>query len=168
MEQNEMMIAFNELYSKMSQSKDIKAMRIFGDTMRVMMEDLVINKPELAEEYIEQLSAIQWDNYLTKKEAITIVENMIPTAHWEFSTWEQAMMDISCEERPYYNQYALFAVMNQVISDHGQTIACIKGAESINDIEISDLVKYAYRMAIDLLKDKDGKYNVRRYFIKEQ
>lgn len=164
MEQNEMMMAFNELYSKMSQSKNINAMRIFGDTMRAMMEEIVISKPDLAEEYIERLCAIQWDNYLTKKEANSIVENMIPTAHWELPTWEQAMIDIPCEDKPYYNRYALFVVMNQIISDHGQSIAYIKGVDSINDIELSELVKYAYKMAIDLLKDEDNMYNVRRYF----
>lgn len=56
--------------------------------------------------------------------------------------------------------------MNQVISDHGETIAAIKGEESISDINEEELVKYAYKLAIDLLKDKDGVYNIREYFLK--
>lgn len=164
MEQQEIMMAYYELYEKMSQSKEIKAARIFGDTMKSMLEDLVTLKPELAEEYIERLSAIKWNNYLTKKEALRITERMSPSANWSLDAWEQAMIDIPVEDNPYYNQYALFVVMNQVVSDHGKSIALIRGVETVNDIDSSELIKFAYRLAIDLLKDEDGVYNVRRYF----
>ena len=29
-----------------------------------------------------------------------------------------------------------------------------------------ELVEYAYKLALDLLKDKDGVYNIREYFLK--
>ena len=56
--------------------------------------------------------------------------------------------------------------MNQVISDHGETIAMIKGEKSLSDVNKEELVEYAYKLALDLLKDKDGVYNIREYFLK--
>lgn len=66
----------------------------------------------------------------------------------------------------HYNDYALYIAMNQVISDHGETIVAIKGEKSLSDINEDELVKYAYKLALDLLKDKDGVYNIREYFLK--
>lgn len=56
--------------------------------------------------------------------------------------------------------------MNQVISDHGCTVAKILGKESVKDIDSDNLVKYGYSLALDLLKDKDGVYDIREYFLK--
>lgn len=56
--------------------------------------------------------------------------------------------------------------MNQVVSDHGCTIAKILGKEDVNDIDTEHLVKYANHLALDLLKDKDGVYDIREYFLK--
>lgn len=36
----------------------------------------------------------------------------------------------------------------------------------IKDIDTEHLVKYAHSLALDLLKDKDGVYNIREYFLK--
>ena len=69
------------------------------------------------------------------------------------------------EDKPYYNDYALYVAMNQVVSDHGCTIAKILGKESVKDIDTDNLVKYAYNLALDLLKDKDGVYDIREYFL---
>ena len=56
--------------------------------------------------------------------------------------------------------------MNQVISDHGCTVAKILDKESVKDIDTDNLVKYGYNLALDLLKDKDGVYDIREYFLK--
>lgn len=56
--------------------------------------------------------------------------------------------------------------MNRVVSDHGCTIAKILGKEDVKDIDTEHLVKYAHSLALDLLKDKDGVYNIREYFLK--
>ena len=56
--------------------------------------------------------------------------------------------------------------MNQVVSDHGRTIAKILGKEDVKDINTEHLVKYAKHLALDLLKDKDGVYDIREYFLK--
>lgn len=79
---------------------------------------------------------------------------------------EMEKLGLCMEDKPYYNDYALYIAMNQVISDHGETIVAIKGEKSLSDINEDELVRYAYKLALDLLKDKDGVYNIREYFLK--
>ena len=136
--------------------------------MRCMMKDMASKHPELAQEYIDKLCSIKWKNYLTKKEASDIIGKMNPSATWDMQEWldEMEKLGLSMEDKPYYNDYALYIAMNQVISDHGETIVIIKGEKSLSDINEDELVKYAYKLALDLLKDKDGVYNIREYFLK--
>lgn len=168
MEQKEIMKEFDELYQKMATSSNPKYMHIFGRTMKCMMSDITELKPELAKEYLDKLCAINWDNYLTKKEALNIISSMTSKASWNMQDWIDTMENagLCMEEAPYYNDYALYIVMNQVVSDHGDSIASILGKNSVCDIEAKELIKITYNMAIDLLKDKDGLYNVREYFFK--
>lgn len=72
-------------------------------------------------------------------------------------------IDTCCE--PYYNEYALYVAMCQVYSDHGNTIAKMHGKDTIEEIEPNEVVKCMYSLAIDLLKDKDGVYDIRKYFL---
>lgn len=143
-------------------------MHVFGDTMRCMMKDMASKHPELAQEYLDKLCAIKWKNYLTKNEALDIIGKMNPEATWNMQGWldEMEKLGLCMEDKPYYNDYALYIAMNQVISDHGETIAIIKGEKSLSDINEEELVEYAYKLALDLLKDKDGVYNIREYFLK--
>lgn len=168
MDAKEIMSKFDELYGIMATSTNVKYMHTFGDTMRCMMNDMASKHPEQAQEYIEKLCAIKWKNYLTKKEASEIVSDMNPTVTWDMQTWLNAMANLGLptEEEPYYNDYALYVAMNQVISDHGCTVAKILGKESVKDIDSDNLVKYGYNLALDLLKDKDGVYDIREYFLK--
>lgn len=168
MDAKEIMSKFDELYGIMATSTNVKYMRTFGDTMRCMMQDMASKHPELAQEYIEKLCAIKWKNYLIKKEASGIVNGMTPPVTWDMQTWLNAMANLGLptEEEPYYNDYALYVAMNQVISDHGCTVAKILGKESVKDIDADNLVKYGYNLALDLLKDKDGVYDIREYFLK--
>lgn len=164
----ELMKNFDELYGIMATSANVKYMHVFGDTMRCMMKDMAAKHPELAQEYLDKLCAIKWKNYLTKKEALSIVQEMNPKATWDMQGWVDGMekSGLCMEEKPYYNDYAMYVAMNQVVSDHGDTIAEIKGEKSLSDINEEELVKYAYKLAVDLLKDKDGVYNIREYFLK--
>ena len=168
MEAKDIMSKFDELYGMMASSTNTKYMHTFGDTMRCMMKDMAAKHPELAQEYIEKLCAIKWKNYLIKKEASEIVDGMNPSATWDMQTWISAMkgLGLATEEKPYYNDCALFVAMNQVVSDHGCTIAKILGKEDVKEIGNELLVKYAHSLAIDLLKDKDGVYDIREYFLK--
>lgn len=168
MEQKEMMHKFETLYNMMATSNEPKYMHIFGETMKAMMEDMMDTTPELASEYIEKLSAIEWNNYLTSNEAERITAIMTPQAIWDKQAWLDAIetLGVPMEQKPFYNDYALFVAMNQVISDHGSTIASILGKDTVAEIEATELVKYAYKLAIDLLKDEDGVYNIRTYFLR--
>lgn len=49
---------------------------------------------------------------------------------------------------------------------HGETIASILNKDSIALVEPTELAKYAYKLALDLLKDKDLVYDIREYFLK--
>lgn len=164
----ELMKNFDELYGMMATSANVKYMRVFGDTMRCMMKDMADRHPELAQEYIEKLCAIKWNNYLTKKEALSIIQKMDPKATWDMQVWSSEMKkhNLHTEDNPCYNDYALYVAMNQVVSDHGETIAKILGKDSLSDIDDDHLLMYAYSLAVDLLKDKDGVYDIREYFMK--
>lgn len=168
MEAKDIMSKFDELYEMMASSNNVKYMHVFGNTMRCMMEDMAAKHPELAQEYLDKLCAIRWKNYLTKKEVSEIVGGMNPSATWDTKTWIATMegLGLATEEKPYYNDYALYVAMNQVVSDHGCTIAKILGKDSVKDIDPEHLVKYAHDLALDLLKDKDGVYDIREYFLK--
>ena len=168
MEAKEIMSKFDELYGIMASSTNVKYMHIFGNTMRCMMKDMAAKHPELAQEYLDKLCAIKWKNYLTKNEALDIIGKMNPEAIWNIQEWldEMDKLGFCIGDKPYYNDYALYIAMNQVISDHGETIVAINGEKSLSDISEEELVEYAYRLAIDLLKDKDGVYDIREYFLK--
>ena len=168
MEEKEIMSKFDELYGMMASSTNVKYMHTFGDTMRCMMKDMASKHPELAQEYIDKLCSIKWKNYITKNEDLDIIGKMKHEATWNMQVWlkKKKKLGLCMEDKPYYNDYALYIAMNQVISDHGETIVIIKGEKSLSDINEDELVKYAYKLALDLLKDKDGVYNIREYFLK--
>ena len=99
---------------------------------------------------------------------VYVTANILAEATWNMQGWldEMEKLGLCMEDKPYYNDYALYIAMNQVISDHGETIAIIKGEKSLSDINEEELVEYAYKLALDILKDKDGVYNIREYFLK--
>ena len=79
---------------------------------------------------------------------------------------EMKKYNLHTEDSPCYNDDALYVAMNQVVSDHGETVAKILGKDSLSDIDDDHLLVYAYSLAVDLLKDKDGVYDIREYFMK--
>lgn len=162
MEQKEMMSSFDKLYNKMATSSEPKYMQVFGNTMRGMMKDMVELRPDVAQEYLDKLEAINWHNYLSKKEAVAIVNGMNPNGGWDISEWETMMESkgICTEEEPYYNQWAMYVAMNMVYSDSSATIAKIVDKPLSSD-EMFDAI---HLLALDKLKDKDGMFNIRSYF----
>ena len=73
MEAKEMKEKFVSLYNMMATSNNVKYMHTFGDTTRKMFDWLVVNKPDIASEFLSQLESIKWKNYLTKAEADSII-----------------------------------------------------------------------------------------------
>jgi hypothetical protein len=158
MTQEEMKKEFRALYEKMANSNDVTPMHIFGKVQQEMMEWFITYKPELAQEWIDKLETIKWHNYLTKKEAQQIVDNMQPQAPWSYEQWKQAMTmhQYQTEEEPYYNSCALWVTMNMKMSDSSNTLK-----KYVDDNTLFELV---HALAIDSLKDKDGVFNIRKYF----
>lgn len=166
MTQEELKKKFDSLYSYMAASNETKYMMLFGSVMEEMEDWFIANKPEMAEAWIEKLCAIKWEQYLTKQEATNIVMAMQPKAPWTWEVWFDAMNKFGLEkEREYvFNKYALWVVMSQVYTDFGQTLAKALGTP-LNEIPADKLLPIIHEMALDLLMDKDGIYQVREYFI---
>lgn len=158
---------YDFLYDYMAVSRDPNNMKAFGAVMTEMMDWMIANKPAEAEEMIMKLDAIRWDNYLTPKEAETIVAKMQPKAPWSRDVWNNAMDSLSLtkEEQPYYNRCALYVAMNQVYTDHAETIATNILKQPLSQIPTEQIVPIIYALALDLLKDKDKRYNIRKYFL---
>ena len=165
MEQKEIMNEFNRLYTKMATSSEPKYMQVFGETMKGMMKDMVELRPDVAQDYFDKLEAINWHNYLSKKEATTIVSNMTPKGCWDMSEWETMMesQGVCMEEEPYYNKWAMYVTMNMIYSDSSTSIAKIVG-KSLSSIPSNELFEAIHLLALDKLKDKDGMFNIRSYF----
>ena len=156
---------YTGLYDYMAQSRDPKNMKAFGCVMTEMMDLMIQKLPADAEEMVEQLEGIKWKQYLTPKEAETIVAGMDPKAPWSRDMWKSAMASfgLPLEEAPYYNRCALWTEMNKIYSDFGEEIAAMLGKPlSPSD---KDIIAACYKMALKNLKDKDGVYNIRKYFL---
>ena len=80
--------------------------------------------------------------------------------------WEKAMKQfgIPLEEQPYYNRCALWVEMNKQYSDHAETIAVRILKKPLSTIPAEEIVPGIHALALDVLKDKDGVYNIRHYF----
>lgn len=165
MEQNEMIMAYAKLYNKIVHSNDDKAMHILGRTIKAMVEELISCKPETAHEYLETLEAVNWNNYLTKKEACRIVKEMQPKKGWDISDWEKEIesLELNDNDDPYYNKWALYTTMNMIYSDSATTILKIMRCPSEENQE-ENLFKAIYYLSLDKLKDEDGVFNIRSYF----
>lgn len=157
---------YDMLYDYMVASRDQKNMKIFGRVMTEMLDYLAANKPDVAEEMVQKLEAIRWKQYLTPKEAQAIVDKMQPAAPWSREVWNKAMtsMGIPTEEAPCYNTCALWCEMNKQYSDHAETLAQKVWKQPLASIPVEELVPAIHAFALDVLKDKDGVYDIRAYF----
>lgn len=155
---------FSELYNLMATSNDVAYMHTFGNVHREMMDWMIQNKPEVADEMLQKLEAIRWHQYLTPKEADAILAKMDPKAPWTREQWKTAMADfgLPLEEQPCYNHCALFVEMSKMYSDFGDEIAALLGKPLAPTDK--DIIAACYKMALKTLKDKDSIYDIRRYF----
>lgn len=144
----------------MAESKDPDNMRLFGQVMTEMMEKAIKDNPSFAEREIDKLEAMMWNQYLSRGEAEDAVRQMQPRAPWSYDVWQKAMQDAGLEtsDEGNYNCYALWTVMNGIMSDHGDTF---KKYGIGNDV----LLPMVNDLALDLLNDEDDRFDVRLYFI---
>lgn len=158
MTSQELKKGYYDRYSYMANSQDPKNMRAFGKVMTEMFEWMADNKPEAAQEWLDKLEAIKWKNYLTQKEADSIVSSMEPKAPWSREQWKSAMESygFDFDKWPCYNRCALYATMNMIMSDSSETLN--------KYVEHDNLFKAVYDLAVDKLTDEDGKFQIRNYF----
>lgn len=166
MTSEEMIEKYHGLYDYMAQSGEKKNMELFGSVMSEMFEYLSINKPDLASDFLDELCAVKWKNYLSEKEASSIISNMTPKPIWNYDTVIQSLKELGLpiEEDPSYNSYALYVTISSIYSDSADSIAAIMG-KTKDVVENSDMLKACYKLAIDKLKDSDGMFNARKYFL---
>lgn len=128
--------------------------------MKQAMFKIIETSPSLAKEYLDELEAVNWINYLTAKEAQDIIANMDPKPNWSFAKWKDEMgqHEFTTEVEEKYNEYALYVTMCMVISDSGSTLTPLVPDQK-------KLFELIYHLALDKLNDKDGKFNIRKYFL---
>lgn len=155
---------YSELYNMMAQSQNPKNMKVFGNVMTEMMDVMIQKMPAEAEEMIDKLEAIKWKQYLTPKEAEKIVAGMDPKGPWSREVWKNTMesFGLPLEEQPAYNRCALWVEMNKIYSDFGENLAELIG-KTLSPTD-KDIISACYKLALKNLKDKDGVYNIRKYF----
>lgn len=158
MNQEEMKNEFQALYDKMANSNDVRYMRVFGDVHKEMMDWMIHNRPSDAQEWIERLSSINWKNFLTKRESEKIVSEMNPRSPLSFEVWRQSMKrhEFALDKPMFYNEYALWATMNMIMSDSSSTLERHVGSDNLFGV--------VYSLAIDHLTDLDGRFSIRGYF----
>lgn len=169
MTKEELRNKFDALYAYMAMSKKTEYMMLFGDVMKEMMAWMIENKPEASEKYIETLCAIKWRQYLTREEATSVVQGMIPPAPWSYDSWMRTMeeLQLEWEREGVFNRYAMWVAMSQIYTDFGGDLAKVIG-KPLAEIPADVIVPLVHRMAISLLTDADNKYHIRAYHLSEK
>lgn len=105
----------------------------------------------------------KYKNYLTENEAKRIVEGMVnydgsKGAKWKPEDVKSAITNLGgkCEMEGEYNFWAMYATMEMKHSDEWGVLR--------NVVEPSKEAAVCYELAKASLLDKDGKFNVRKYF----
>lgn len=150
---------FEDLYNTIISSRNPRNMKILGCMTKKIMHNIIDTHPQMAEEMLNVLEAVNWDNYLTEKEAEQLVSKMQPQPRWTKQQWKNNMTTIgeNLEKSPSYNKCALYTTMSMIDSDSSNTLRKIVP----DDIEYFKLL---YSLAVDKLTDKDGVFDIRHYF----
>lgn len=165
MEKDEMKRKWEELYAIMASSSNPKDMILFGEVMKEMMERFIAIEPNFAEKMLEKLCAVKWKNYLTLSEAEAIVAKMDPQPTITRDQWVRQLerLGMPMDEEPYYNKWALYATMMMKNSDDRTAISKLMN-KPLENITMDEMTVATHLLAMSALKDKDGRFSVRRYF----
>lgn len=158
---------FSELYQDIIESEDVEKMKRLGRMTKRVMRWLIREEPELAKTAIEMLdeNEMQAKNYLSEEEAHSIVDKMKPQPKWTMEEMERMLIASgkTALSSEHYNRWALLTTMSMILSDSGDTLRDIVGSAS-HPATSEEILASVYRLAIDKLTDKDGVFNVRKYF----
>lgn len=143
-------------------------MERLGEMTKRVMQWLFTYEPSIAMQAMALLDddkEQEYHNYLSRQEANEIVGKMDPEPQWTPETLDK-MMDsagMTTDEPPYFNHWALLATMSMILSDSGETLKEELGSD-IRPAKADEILRLVYKLAIDKLKDKDGRFNIRKYF----
>lgn len=154
---------YNELYAIMANSKEPAKMKIFGEAEKWVFDQINKTNPDLARRWVDRIEAVRWNNYLCESDANALASKLINQDGSKGPKWNVSQIDAvvksnggKVSEAPYYNEYALFLVMNMLASDHWNTLSSI-APEDMMPLLI-------YQLAIDKLKDIDRPHFVKDYW----
>lgn len=165
---------YGELYATMKGSRDVSKMVIFGEAFTSLFDKVADVHPDLAAATLAMLTPIEYNNYVSPEEAMTVAAKFInddtkvstaamPSkgAHWSMDVLKSFLnsRNIPLEEKPYYNWPALWLTVNMIYSDYADTIS-----ELIGSKDNERLATAVYKMAVKKLKDLDRPSFIRSYF----
>lgn len=168
----EQMVDEYDMYShKIIKSKDQKHMEVLGDVCEWLFKQAAMKMPEVAESALSHLAATEWDNYLSQNEAMNIGKRIVNQDgtkgfHWSHDVFTKAVESLGgvVEEKPYYNSYALCVTANNIFADMAFSISTDLGYKSPNEVPNEKMAFSCYKKAVELLKDIDEGYKIRKYF----
>ena len=140
-----------------------------GEMVQRVMRWLIAYEPDIAAQAIALLDGEskkqECRNYLSSQEADEIVKQMDPRPQWSLHKVLEMLRSAgyATEEPPYFNNYALATTMCMILSDSGETLKNELGSD-IRPAKADEILRLVYKLAIDKLKDKDVKFNIRKYF----
>ena len=146
-------------------SKKDSAFDIFKTAISEMLDFAYERDPSIVQTWLDDLGAVEWQNYINKKEAEAIVAEMEPKAPWTIEQWDKILEanKLDREEAPFYNPYALYVVMCSIYIVHAQTLAKIVG-QTIDEIPEEEFFQAVYFLALDRLKKNDANMDVRNWY----
>lgn len=171
MTKEQMIDRYEELYHKMKTSKDVKNMKAFGSAMTWTFGELAKVHPDMAEKFLAHIECIEWEHFLSHDEAKnismrTVNQDGTKGFHWNHDVFTKVVESLGgkVEEKPYYNSYALCVTANNIYADMANSIAMDMGYKTPKEVPNEDMALSCYRKALELLKDVDGGFHVRKYF----
>ena len=168
----EQMMNEYEMYShKIIKSKDQKHMEVLGEVCEWLFKQATVKMPDVAESALSHLAATDWVNYLSEAEAKNIGMRLINQDgtkgfHWNHDVFTKAVESLGgvVEEKPFYNSYSLCVTANMIYSDHAKSIAEDMGYKDPKEVPNEKMALSCYRKAVEMLKDIDGGFQIRKYF----
>ena len=142
------------------------AMNHEGGMLKKAFTLLMECSPQKASEFLECYEGVEtYHNYLSEAEAKSIVKGFVNYDKTTGPKWSPDVLFDKVEElggyienKPYYNKWALYAVMNMEHSDHGRVIG------KWVDGDDAKYAEFCYDLTISQLTDADRPKFVRGYF----
>ena len=165
MDKEQMEQQFLSRYDQIVQSGDTRQMERLGVMVKRVMWWMFRYEPQVAAQALALLdedTATYYANRLTEQEAEDIVGQMDPKPRWELDELKKTVegMGLPTDVPPHFNRWALLTTMLMKKSDEGESL---KEAIHANDQD-ERLVRLIYKLAVNQLEDKDGRFRIRRYF----